>query len=45
LRGEMLDVARWLAEQRLGHHAEAFAENGIAGDVSMPNELSSKAPK
>jgi class 3 adenylate cyclase/type II secretory pathway predicted ATPase ExeA len=29
----MLDVARWLAEQGFGHHAEAFAENGIAGDV------------
>jgi class 3 adenylate cyclase len=29
----MLDVARWLAEQELGHYAEAFAENGIAGDV------------
>jgi class 3 adenylate cyclase len=29
----MLDVARWLTEQGLGHHAEAFAENGIAGDV------------
>jgi class 3 adenylate cyclase len=29
----MLDVARWLAEKGLGHHAEAFAENGIAGDV------------
>lgn len=29
----MLDVARWLAEQGLGHHAEAFAENGIAADV------------
>ena len=29
----MIDVARWLAEQGLGHHAEAFAENGIAGDV------------
>ena len=29
----MLDVARWLAEQGLGHHAEAFAENGIAGDI------------
>jgi class 3 adenylate cyclase/predicted ATPase len=29
----MLDVARWLAEQGLGHHAEAFAENGVAGDV------------
>jgi class 3 adenylate cyclase/predicted ATPase len=29
----MLDVSRWLAEQGLGHHAEAFAENGIAGDV------------
>src|SRR5919106_6101711 len=24
---------RWLAEQGLGHHAEAFAENGIAADV------------
>jgi class 3 adenylate cyclase len=30
---EMLDVARWLAELGLGHHAEAFAENGVAGDV------------
>ena len=29
----MLDVSRWLAEQGLGHHAEAFAENGIAGDI------------
>ena len=29
----MLDVARWLAEQGLGHHAEAFAKNGIGGDV------------
>ena len=29
----MLDVARWLADQGLGHHAEVFAENGIAGDV------------
>ena len=29
----MVDVARWLAEQGLGHHAEAFAANGIAGDV------------
>ena len=29
----MLDVARWLAEQGLGHHAKAFAENGIAGDL------------
>jgi predicted ATPase/class 3 adenylate cyclase len=29
----MLDVARWLAEQGLSHHAEVFAENGIAGDV------------
>jgi class 3 adenylate cyclase len=29
----MLDAARWLAEQGLGHYAEAFAENGIAGDV------------
>jgi class 3 adenylate cyclase/predicted ATPase len=29
----MLDVARWLAEQGLGHHAEAFVENGIAGGI------------
>ena len=29
----MVDVSRWLAEQGLGHHAEAFAENGIADDV------------
>jgi hypothetical protein len=29
----MLDVARWLAEHGLGHHAEAFAENGIDGDI------------
>ena len=29
----MVDVSRWLAEQGLGHHSEAFAENGIAGDV------------
>jgi class 3 adenylate cyclase/predicted ATPase len=29
----MLEVARWLAEQGLGHHAEVFGENGIAGDV------------
>ena len=29
----MLDVARWLAQQGLGHHAEAFAKNGIAGDI------------
>ena len=29
----MVDGARWLAQQGLGHHAEAFAENGIAGDV------------
>ena len=29
----MLDVARWLAEQGLGHHAEAFVENGIDGDI------------
>ena len=29
----MLDVARWLAEQGLGHHAEAFAANGIEEDV------------
>jgi class 3 adenylate cyclase len=31
--GGMVDVSRWLADQGLGHHAEAFAENGIAGDV------------
>jgi class 3 adenylate cyclase/predicted ATPase len=30
---EILDVSRWLLEQGLGHHAEAFAESGIAGDV------------
>ena len=29
----MLEVARWLAEQGLGHHAEVFGENGIAGDA------------
>jgi hypothetical protein len=29
----MVDVSRWLAEQGLGHHAEAFAENGIGGDI------------
>jgi class 3 adenylate cyclase/predicted ATPase len=29
----MVDVARWLVEQGLGHHAQAFAENGIAGDL------------
>jgi class 3 adenylate cyclase len=29
----MVDVSRWLAEQGLGRHAGAFAENGIAGDV------------
>jgi hypothetical protein len=29
----MIDVSRWLVEQGLGHHAQAFAENGIAGDV------------
>jgi predicted ATPase/class 3 adenylate cyclase len=29
----MLDVARWLADQGLGHHAEVFAKNGIAGDI------------
>ena len=28
-----MDVSRWLAEQGLGHHAEVFAKNGIAGDV------------
>jgi class 3 adenylate cyclase len=32
-RGGTVDVSRWLAEQGLGHHAEAFAENGIAGDI------------
>ena len=29
----MVDVSRWLAEQGLGHHAEVFAQNGIAGDI------------
>ncbi len=29
----MLNVARWLADQGLGHHAEVFAENGIGGDI------------
>ena len=29
----MVDVSRWLAEQGLGHHARAFAQNGIAGDI------------
>jgi class 3 adenylate cyclase/tetratricopeptide (TPR) repeat protein len=29
----MVDVSRWLAEQGLGHYAEAFAQNGIAGDI------------
>jgi class 3 adenylate cyclase len=29
----MVDVSRWLAEQGLGHHAESFAKNGIAGDI------------
>ena len=29
----MFDVARWLAGQGLGHHAEAFAKSGVAGDV------------
>ena len=29
----MVDVSRWLAEQGLGHHAEAFAKNGIAGAI------------
>ena len=32
-RDGIVDVSRWLAEQGLGHHAEAFAENGIAGDI------------
>ena len=29
----MVDVSRWLAEQGLGHYAEAFAQNGIASDI------------
>ena len=29
----MLDVARWLADQGLGHHAEVFAKSGIGADV------------
>jgi class 3 adenylate cyclase len=33
--GEMFDVARWLADQGLGRHAETFASNGIAGDVLL----------
>jgi SAM domain (Sterile alpha motif) len=28
-----VDVSRWLADQGLGHYAEAFAQNGIAGDI------------
>ena len=28
-----MDVSRWLAEQGLGHHADVFAKNGIAGDI------------
>ena len=32
-RDGMVDVARWLADQGLGHHSEAFAENGIAADI------------
>jgi SAM domain (Sterile alpha motif) len=32
----MLDVARWLAEQGLGNYADAFADNGIDGDI-MPD--------
>ena len=28
-----MDVARWLAEHGLDRHADAFAANGIAGDV------------
>ena len=28
-----MDVSRWLAEPGLGHHAEAFAANGIGGDI------------
>ena len=31
--GDMLDVARWLADQGLGYHAAAFAENGVGADV------------
>jgi hypothetical protein len=29
----MVDVSRWLAEQGLAQHAEAFAQNGVAGDI------------
>jgi hypothetical protein len=29
----MVEVSSWLAEQGFGHHAQAFAENGIAGDI------------
>jgi predicted ATPase/class 3 adenylate cyclase len=28
-----VDVSRWLAKQGLGHHAEVFAKNGVAGDI------------
>ena len=31
----MLDVARWLAELGLGHHVDAFVENGIGGDILL----------
>jgi class 3 adenylate cyclase/predicted ATPase len=33
MRDGIVDVARWLAEQGLGQHAQSFAENGIAGDI------------
>src|SRR3954452_13727454 len=29
----MIDVARWLAELGLAEHADAFAANGISGDI------------
>ena len=28
-----MDVSRWLAEHGLGHYADAFAKNGVAGDI------------
>jgi class 3 adenylate cyclase/tetratricopeptide (TPR) repeat protein len=28
-----VDVSRWLAEHGLGHYADAFAKNGVAGDI------------
>jgi predicted ATPase/class 3 adenylate cyclase len=30
---KMLDVACWLADHGLGHHAETFARHGVSGDI------------